>query len=350
MIIEKAEIAAKLAKIKGIIPVNSAVPGLEGVLFKNRQLTAYNLELGITARLNTDSDEQFIIPRKAISMIDELPAGPIDITESKNSLMIRTGSIKNRFSTFPTSDFPEVPDMAAGAEPVTVDSVKLTEGISSVLYAVAEKNTRIIQTGILFDAREDILTLVGCDGCRLAVNTLPLKGTFKFVVPKKNMKEILALKMRDDIEITFDGKRAVFRSDEYSVYTRLFEGEYMNYKAAVPHHTRTTCINSAIFAAGVHRALICVGDVKAPVLLEFIESSLSLSLNSAISDYAESMVLDGSVDMPLMTGFNADYLYDALKSFGGKDINMGIGQQPNTPMVLRAGTLTAMVLPVRLKT
>jgi DNA polymerase-3 subunit beta len=350
MKIEKSEIAAKLSKIKSAVPTKTTLAALHGVLFKNNRLAAYNLEFGIIAELDVESDEEFIIPAKAIEMIDALPDGMIEITTNEaNEVLIKTGSIKNKFSSIPASEYPEIPDLESNSDKIFIEFIKLQDAISSVLYAIPVQFSKPVMTGVFFEASDGYLNLVGCDGYRMAWNRIPFSGTFKFIAPKESIQKLISIDIKGDVEVLFDSKKAIFKAPGYTVFTRLLDGTYLDYKTMFMKYENATTINRRAFSDCVRRALICIDTkLKVSIRLNFDGEEMKLSLNSSTSEYSEKIRLNKPVQEPLEIGFNAQYLHDALRSFEGNSVEVGLGSSLK-PMTISDADLKALVLPVRLK-
>ena len=169
MIIERSEIAEKLGKLKSVVPAKTEFEGIKGVLFKDNRLTAYNLELGVISPLKVETEEQFVLPARAIEMIENLPNGPMEITaDEKNQVVIKTGGIKNKLLSTPADKFPEVEIVDDCIGSFSIKGGELFDAISAVLYAVPAQNTKPQMTGVLFDSHDGYLNIVGCDGYRMA--------------------------------------------------------------------------------------------------------------------------------------------------------------------------------------
>ena len=350
MKIEKAEISAVLNKIKGAIPGKTAVPALQGVLLQNGWLTAYNLNFGISAKLNVDTGETFIIPARAIAMIDALPNGPVEITVDDFSIVhIKTGSIKNQFASIPVFEFPNIPEVDADSERVTVDIDELQDAITSVLYAVSLNEARPVFTGVLLEAADGYLNIVSCDGYRLAWNRLPFEGVFNMILPKESVQKLLSLGIRGNVEISFDAKRAIFNTPEYTVFTRLLDGKFIDYSKQFPVHSIKVRAKRQLLMDCIHRAMICIdAKVKNPIRIEIDGRDVTLSLALPTSEYTESLNFEDTLGKSLIIGFNAQYLHDALKSFPRDIVELGINTEIS-PVTIEDGDHRAMVLPVRLK-
>lgn len=349
MKIEVAEIAAKLSKIKTARKTKSPIPALEGILFQNNRLTAYNLEYGITAALDVKTDEQFILPERAVEMIEALPVGVVDISADENNMIsITIGSIKNRFSSTPVSEFPEIPHIDGTSGRFELPWADMEKALSSVFYVVPAKSQRSALLGVLFDARAGWLNIVACDGYRMAWSRRSTDAEFEFIVPRDCVQKLLAIGAKGSINIFYNKNHAIFMSPEYTVFTRLIEDKFLKYEAALPPPSNTTIINRDIFTECTRRAMVCCDKTQKPyAALRFDGCEMEITLKSGVSDYSETIPLEKELPNSIELGVNATYLFDALRNFPSNTINIGLSS-PTQPIILMDGDFRSMVLPVRL--
>jgi DNA polymerase III sliding clamp (beta) subunit (PCNA family) len=349
MMIEVAEIAAKLGKIKGARKTKSPIPALEGILFRNNRLTAYNLEYGITAELDVETDETFILPERAVEMIEALPDGVVDITADDNNMIsIQIGSIKNRFSSEPACDFPEIPHIDGAGGRFELPWEELEKAISSVCYVVPVKSQRRALLGVLFDAGAEWLNIVACDGYRMAWSRQRMGAEFEFIIPRDCIQKLLSIGLKESIEITFNKNHAIFKTPEYTVFTRLIEEKFLKYETALPPPINTTVINRDIFMECTRRALICQDKTQKPyATLRFGGREMEIAMKSGVSDYSETIRLEKELPNAIELGVNAAYLFDALRNFPAETMTVGLSS-PTQPITLTDGDFKAMVLPVRI--
>ena len=104
MKIDKTYLTSKLKLLKDVVP-KGAMLGPEGILVDGNTLTADSPEIAVCAILNTDCDERFILPVKAIDYINSLPAGDVTITGDENSVTVKSGSGKCKFQTVGPDNF-----------------------------------------------------------------------------------------------------------------------------------------------------------------------------------------------------------------------------------------------------
>lgn len=350
MKIEQSELAGRLAKVKTAIPGKNSPSGIQGVLIKGDKAIATNYEIGITATLTVEADEPFILSLKAIEMIESLPDGIVEIKSgADHKITIITNGIKSTFSGLDPKDFNEPAALDSIGQSLKIDSKKLHEIVSSVLYAASTNESRPVFTGALFEAIDGEMNIVAVDGYRAAWNRTAFDGEFKFIVPKTTLDKLLKLGIDGEIEISLGKNSAVFASEDYTVYTRLLSGEFLNYKAVLPKHSQQIVVNRKGLLESINRILICVDDkVKTPAVMSFEGEKMILSLKSNTTSYSEEIEVHGAIDEDLRIGFNSHYLRDAAKSYNAEFVTMAFGTAVQ-PMVMSDDELLSLILPVRLK-
>lgn len=353
MIIAKSEIAKELKKLKSLTPAKKA-DEVNGVLFKNNMLMANNLEITATAKLDVETDEAFVIPMKAIELIENLPAGEIKITEKGSRLYIESKSGKSSFSTFPVSDFPlfDIVDLTERQATFGYDSEAVAEAINKVLYACGVNSARPVMNGILLRSDGKNLNIVACDGYRLAWNQIAYSGNIDAVIPKSTIQKVLSLGLQGNIELyTIDDKKAAFKTEKYTVYTRLLEGQYINYENMFKEEGYDTkaSVKRVELLESVARSLICANSNGIPkTILESTEGgNLAITLKDTIADFREEVEVFSDIANPIKIGFNPRFLIDCLKSSDEDNIDVYY-KNSDKALILLDGGLKQLVLPVRM--
>lgn len=352
MIVQKSEIAPKLSKLKTIVPSKISTEGnqcIQGILYKNNSLQATNLEISIKAAFEKGEEETFIIPARAIELIESLPDGEIHIIPEDNySVKIKTKGINNKFQSYNPEEFPnldeDIPDTAAGS----INIKDLERGIKSVLYAISSTSPRPMLTGVNFDASDGRLNIVGCDGFRVAWFKMDYENNFNFVVPKASVQKLLSVGINDDVEIIYNNRNAVFKAKEYTIYARLLEGKYLDYTRMFVKRAGEVQIKKDELTEAIKRGTICADEKnKCTVKLQIKDSGIMISTNSTISEYTEEIQTESKSNKEMMIGFNALYLMGFLKGFESEVLCLNVGS-PLEPMLTEDKGLSAMVLPMRL--
>lgn len=352
MRIEKREIAEKLKQLKSVTPPKEK-NNITGVLLANGKLTANNLDLAITTPLDVDSDETFVIPLKAIELIENLPDGEINVTSSGNMVIVKSCNGRSSFSTFDVKDFPVVADAESSDVFEYENGEVFANAVKSVMYACSVKAIKPALTGVLFEGDGEFLNIVACDAFRMAWNKTPCKQKLKVIIPKLTLQKVLPFCTEGTVKLHKSGNRATIEAGEYSIYTRLINGEFINYNEIFTQHIAncsTITINRTDMLNSISRSSICAKEgTLTSIVLGIEDDSLSVDTQSATANFHEEVDLTEFCENPIKIGMNPNYLIDCLKTEVGKNINISY-TIPSQAIVVNAGqSLKHLVLPVRVK-
>jgi len=347
MKIGKEELTKKIDKLKSVVPKNSPTAALRGILLKDGYLIASNNEMTVKAKLENQNGESFIIPAQAFDLIKNLPDGEIDISENdKNVITIKTGKIKNSYQGFPAETFKYSANrIAEGGGSTAIHSKVLKESMAHVLYAIPNKGNNAMMMTLCLHANKGKLNFVGLDGHVLAWDQTAFDGEFKLLIPRGAVEKLLSLEMKGEISVEYNKNSAIFRSEDYDVYTRLIEGDYFAYEKLFQELPMTTEVNRIDMLEAIVRAKLCTEELT-PTKFEIEDDTLKLSIKDRIADYSESIQLQTPISEKLVIGFNSRLVLETLKAFSCENISLSFGGE-KLPMILNAedSDLRSMVLP-----
>ena len=232
--------------------------------------------------------------------------------------------------------------------------------ISQTLFAVSQDAATPVLTGTLFEIKNEVLYLVSVDGCRLALRKEPVScpENFKFVAPGRTLSELLKLigKFSDgedrEVLLKLGSKHIVFECGGYTILSRLLEGDFIDYNAAIPKEKKTRIVLSAReFAESINRASIIISEkIKNPVKALFEDGQVSISCETSMGKVNDSIPvrLEGE---PVRIGFNNKYMTDALKASEQDELAIEINTafSPIKLLPLEGDSFVFLVMPMRLK-
>lgn len=352
MIVKKYEIVRAIDKLKSVVQKNDRFPALAGILVKDGNLIASNTEITIKVKLEASAGESFIIPMKAFDLIKNLPEGDVEITEGKDHVVtIRTDKIKNNYQSFDAGEFAfDKSDMPI-AEGVKLPGEEIMKALGHVAFAAADKATNRTMTGIYFEGGDGFLNLVGLDGHVVAWDSIDVQGTsdMKIIVPKGAVKKLLSMGMTDDVTVTYNKNSVVFSSDEYTIYSRLVDGEFFKYNKIFSEGKIAAYIQKKALIDAMTRAKMCT-DENSPTSFNIHDSLIDIGIKDKVADYHEVVQLQKEVKEPIRIGFNSKLVLEAIKAFTCEDIVLNFAS-PVMPMTVEAedSQMKVLVLPVKLQ-
>jgi len=351
MKIQTIELKRKLKLLKPALDTKAQITALQGVLFKDNTLTAYNLETALTAKLDVNTEDSFIIPPKAIDIIQSITDDWVELAYDKSFLTIKFGKSKSKYTTVDVAEYPELPKYTEDGNTTEINALSVVEGTKKCMYAIATSEALPIHTGLLFNAENGKLDMVACDGYRLSTTSFDYANEFKFVVPRKTLTLIQSFNIDDEdmISITRTSKHIIFKLNEYCIISRLLDGDFLNYKQAIPNHSINITVNRQSMLEVFNRInLLQAGQHTSPAKVTFKENEIYAEINVQNSEYNETINVESNLTQEITIGMNSHYVVDCLRSFNSEEITLHIGGAIS-PIVVTADNQRALVLPVRLK-
>ena len=363
VICNKQLLVEAVSNVSRAVSSRNTLAALEGILLKTAagtiSLTGYDLELAITTEIEADIREQgeIVLPAKLfLDMIRRMPSEQVSIKTDEKMLTIIKGDVTEyTILGIPASEFPELPSISQTTG-LNLPQRILKNMIGQTLFAVSTSDSKPVHTGSLFDIRGGELYVVSVDGYRLAMRKEPTgyQEDLMFIVPGKSLSEVAKLLKEEDadVELTVSKRHIIFQIGSYHVVSRLLEGEFLDYKAAIPNGSQTTIrINTRELIGSIDRSSLLISDnIKSPLRLYFQEGMIRISCSTAIGKaYDEIPCKQEGADVEI--GFNSRYMLDALKASEGDEIQL-ILNGPLSPLKLtpvEGDSFTFLVLPVRLK-
>ncbi|MDO4459679.1 MAG: DNA polymerase III subunit beta [Clostridia bacterium] len=355
------EFSDAVMNLQRAVSSKTSIPALEGILIKTDvgsiELTAYDLEMGMQTKLLANVSEQgeVILPAKLFSdIVKKAPADLVSVTtDDKNIATLESGDSSFTIIGINAEEFPELPSVG-NAEPITLEADILKSMIRQTIFAVAESDAKPVHQGSLFNISGGVLEVVSVDGFRLALRkeNVNVTKSISFVVPGKTLSEVIKLVKDGNVDI-FPGKRHImFRIDNYTVISGILEGEFLDYKAAIPKQSSAELtLRTRDFIESTERVSLIISDrLKSPVRCVFEEGGVKLSCTTSIGrafDRFPAELKGNGFEM----GFNNKYLLDALKNAECDEITLKLGG-PLSPMIMTpkgSDSFLFLVLPVRLK-
>ena len=330
---DKAVLSAAVSNVSRAVTTRTALQALEGILIRAEgdtlTLTGYDLELGITTVIPAEvSEEGSIIlgARLFGEMIRKLEGGEVFVScDDKLLTEIRGGGAEFTILGMDAADYPELPGLG-DAESLTLPQHALKSMIEQTQFAISQNDIKPVHTGSLFDVMPDSVTVVSVDGYRMAVRRELCQTGLetRFVVPGKTLAEIAKL-LSDEpaaegepektASIQVSRQYILTTIGSYSLVSRLLDGEFLDYQAAIPQGCTTqVTLSTRELIAAVDRASLIISDrLRSPLRMKFEEDCLRITCTTSLGKAYDEVPcrIEGNA---LEMGFNNKYVLDALRA------------------------------------
>lgn len=359
------ELSDACSNVMRAVSTKVTIPTIEGILIEcgsdTLSLTGYDFEFGINTIMQANVTEPgaIVINAKVLSdIIRKLPDGKVTFDISATSVSIVSGAAQYNIMGIDAEDYPELPSVSGGY-PLFLNESVLQSMVAQTLYAVADnESAKPVHTGLKFELSLNQLKLIGVDGYRLAIRTQAVQydgEDISFIVPKKTIRELMKLIDSDsdkNISISVGKRHIVFDVENYSVISRLLDGDFLDYNAAIPKTATTTVlINTNDALDCIERTLpVIENDKKNPIRCLFENDEMRVSTVSGLGrvvDHTHANVSGDRVEI----GFNSKFLLDALRAADTDQVKIELNSavSPAKIMPLNDDSFLFLVLPMRLK-
>ena len=362
----RPSLTAAFQVVAGVVPSRTTKDILKNIKLSVADgvatLIGTDQEVGIRYDIpgvETDSSGDALLPtQRVISILQELNEETVEFEIDEKSLVIRSGTSEFNLSVVDPDEFPPVEGFADSSY-LKIGAKIFREMIHRTEFATDTESTRYALGGVLveFDPDKSTLTLAATDSRRLAVVKSGCsvegdveKATSSPVIPAKAMKLIERSITDDDEEIliAIRGNDAVVKSKQSTIYCRLVEGRFPDYKGVIPADPKHTIdLLVAPFHAAIRQAQIVTNEESRGV--DFAFGGGKLTLNSKAADIGQSRVeLPISFDADeLVITFDPRYIADFLRILSPEEsIHLDLIDDENAAVFRTDDAYTYVVMPL----
>ncbi len=358
-------IVQKAASVKSTIP---ALEGIEVRITENGTVhfSAYDLSIAISYDIEAENTEKgtVVLSSKIFGeIIRKLPYScyvDVEIDNKSYLTTIKGGNSNFTITGMSPENFPDLPEV------LSEDGVILTYSdfktmVKQTIFACSITDLKPILTGVLFELNkeEGTISAVAVDNFRLAIRRMPfvqVQGDFsKVVIPSRVLNELLKIlpdSDEDQIQIRQSKNFVSFRFESVNVVSRLLEGEFLDYKAALPKDYKFRVeVNVSQFRQVIERAaLMANSTIISPIRCEFDYDQIRISTASNIGKFEDSFDCE-AFEEKMTIGFNYKYMLAALNACEDESILIEL-QSNLAPIILKPlekEDYLFLVLPLRMK-
>ena len=366
---------------EAVSPLQSGVSGktaltaTEGILFEAQapdvcRMTTFDLEKGVRLSVRVEVIEEgaaIISAAKFSQTVRAMEDGEITLSvDDRNCVSITCGRASHTMNALPAADFPDLPRLRS-VNGFTVPRKTLRAMIGKCMHAMGTNDQRPFLNGMYMRVTDGRLDTVACDSFRMAVCSTPAETenrnesgdalNYRFILPNKSVGELFRLldyrnekseKSLESLEsersegssesreqgepltrIHMFRKNIVFDLDGITFFSRLIDGEYMDYeRIIVRNHRILVTVDRDVLLSALERAALITeervpGAVRSSVRLDIVGGMLKVSAVSGLgSSYDEMLIRHEGDDLTI--AFNNRYLMDSLRACRAGDVRLSM--------------------------
>ena len=374
----KEEFLKQLYPLMSTVSTKNTIPAIEGILIETLddgtvRLTSYDMLKGVRAFITDVEIEEkgsyIINANKLLQILKVLPSESRVTVSVDETYHVEISSERSSFSLFAMkgADFPGLPELS-GEKGFAIKGAVLKKIIGQTIHSVAQDDIRPILTGAHFSIKEGKLSVVSCNShalsiCSVNCDIADIGTRFSLNeslnIPGHALLELVRLigDGEEDVKIYLGFKHAIFHVGGVLFFTRLLDGEYIDYNRFIPREqTIFITLDKKRLQEGLERAMLIAEEKitsgKSYVKLTLDGNSLTITSNSQGGKVSDEMfcVHDGA---DLEIGFNCRLLLDSVRAADSdvikitlKAVQSGITIEPAEKK--EDSDYFYMVLPVRM--
>jgi DNA polymerase-3 subunit beta len=324
-------------------------------------LMATDLEAGV--RLEVD-DVQVEVPGRALlsvqrvgNILRESTDQYLSIETTPNSLDIHGGASEFHL---PLSNADEFPSVAKFSEEsyFELPSGLFRELVRRTVFATDTESTRYQLGGVLFEIDGNTITAVATDGRRLAsmkgvgtsVNNYQASGA-STIVPTKTLSLIeRSITDKDEtVQIAARSNDILLRTNRCTIYSRLVEGRYPNWRMVVPSSQGRTRIEGLVgpFFSAIRQASIVADPESRGVEFTFASGTLVASAKTADVGQSRVEIPITYTGEPIHITMDARFVSDFFKVLDlEKTFYLDVSNNTEPALFLTEDEYTYVVMPM----
>ena len=357
-------LSACIQNAQKAVSTKNTLPVLEGVLLHTESdrltVTGFDMEIGITQQMpcSCREDGNLVLNARMFGdMIRNLDAPTVSI-ENTDSFVVKIIGGKTEYTMLglDAADYPVLPSFETDME-LELPQAMLKQMIRQTIFSVGTNENKPIQMGILFELKDHTLRLVTCDGCRLAISTeqIDCDGELKVIIPGRTMNELSRL-LSDDgeekVQIRVGKKHVCFKVGSCQMISRLLEGNFIEYQAAIPNTESTIVrVKARDLIRSIDKtALILTERTKSSIRFRIGDGLIRTNCQTGLSNANDEISADIQGE-PLKIGFNAKFINDALKACECDEVILKLSDplKPVRILPVEGESFLFLIMPVRMK-
>jgi DNA polymerase III subunit beta len=358
--ISKQAFLDAISQVQHVVSSRTTLAILSNVLLKARdghlELTTTDLDVGVSGSVAAEVEipgATTLPARRLATIIRDLPADEVSVTvDEKNVASIKSGAASFKLLGLGHDEYPALPRFDSGFEFVIEQSV-LRECIKRTSYAISTDETRYVLNGILFNFKENVLTLVATDGRRLALvkqeMEFPESQATEFIVPTKAVNELSRL-LSDggQVVIRVTGSQAGFDMGRSLLVTKLIEGNYPNFRQVIPGDPKEIIeLDREPLMRSVGRVALLAFDKSNTIKLRFAPGELEILASSPDVGEARELVPIVYNGPQITVAFNPEFLLAPLRNLATDKITFNLIDEVSPGVVKAKGGFLYVIMPMR---
>lgn len=341
-----------------IVNPQSSLPILSNVLINadiggEVEFVASDLETCVRCIITADVAEagSLTVPAaKLMEIVRVVPQDNIYMEQEENRLKIQCLSNTYRLSIMPAEEFPQW----SPVEPITTFSLPqkaLKKIISTILFAIPQREPRRVLLGGLFRVRNGKLICVGTDGKKLGhitseINILQGEPENEAIVPHKVLLELSRiLTAEGECVVNFGERQISFELGNVKIISSKIEGKYPPYESIIPQKIAYIVkANKDALLNAIKRAAIISEEKTNAIIFKFQNERAMLTAMSYDLGSYEGILPVEYKGKEFDIAFNHKFLQEIIRAIDTDEVEIKVQSTEEPVIIVGTGEENAFFL------
>lgn len=325
------------------------------------KIDSTNIDTSYSAEIPVISEQEgkvAVIGEVFYKVISAIKDDEISIELIKNNLKISSKSSVVELNILPHEDFPNILRIENQDEEDNIKKIKINtndfiDGLNATVYATSKSNIKPELSSIFISGSEGNIYFAATDGFRLAQksdNYISDNGEeFSLLLPNESVGAIiktLTIEDQKDIEIFIYKNQIFIKTLKIIIFSRLIEGNYVDYKKLIPEDTATSVIVLKQDFLDSLKLINIFSDDFNQIKISVKNKEFVLDTNNTFGKN-EIKVAAAIVGQDLEMNFNYKYIQDCFSSIKSDSLEFIFNQAK--PMLIKPvgdSTFKYIVMPL----
>ena len=336
-----------LTNVTSIVERRHTLPILSNLLLEAKnnhiQLTATDLEMQISLSIESTFSGELsttISAKKFLDICRSLPDNvDIDMISTDSRMTVKAGKSRFNLQTLPAADYPVMTKAIGTGTSINISQLAFKKLLKQVEFAMAQQDIRYYLNGLLLEANDNKLNIVGTDGHRLSFTSTILNQSYEktdVIIPRKTVIELIKLldDSEEEIMIEINAGQVNFSFGDIKLISKVIDGKFPDYHRVIPvGHQNSFNVNRLGVLTSMQRASILSNEKYRGIRMVLSNNNLKLiSTNTEQEEAEEELDIDYAKD-GLDIGFNVTYLIDVLNNVSDETINFSFADANSSCLI-----------------
>lgn len=311
------QIVERIASTRTVLDTQNAV--LFSVADNKLTLKAFDgsnvIETSIVAEVEQQG-EAVVLFNYVSELIKKMPESIINFELEDNIIKIKVNRSRYKVNCLMNKEEYKMPEISDAMGSLELDAADFSKSIGQVKFAIGRNSDKDFVTNVLFDFKEEELTLVALDGYRMAVKTIPVGSVFetKAIVTDKTILEVQRLLNlgANKLNITVGSSKIKFDFGDTLLISNLVSVKYIDYLPVLNREFKSFVeVNKEEFNQAVERTTVISGSNKI-CIFDINDDGMVITATSDGGDAREEVEIELE-GQDIKIGFNPDFILDVLR-------------------------------------